>query len=92
MPYLLLIKSELTGVKDMKLMHFFLQTIKIFIIFTICMSLFYFGLLWINEEYENYNRYNQPEGNAIKVSSTTEFEEPSQSIIERFILFLKISE
>ncbi|MDN4527313.1 YqzK family protein [Fictibacillus fluitans] len=40
---------------------------KIFVSFTACTLLFYFGLLWINQEYQNYHRYDVPKGKAVKV-------------------------
>ncbi|AZU63218.1 YqzK family protein [Neobacillus mesonae] len=46
-----------------------LQTIKVFIIFTGCTVLFYYGIMWISEEYQNYHRYDEPEGSAISVSN-----------------------
>lgn len=76
----------------MSLFRLFWHTVKIFIIFMICTLFFYFGLIWINQEYENYNRYNQPEGNAIKVSSTDETDVSNWSIIDRIKLFLQLSE
>lgn len=75
----------------MSIFRIVLHTIKIFIIFTICTLFFYFGLIWINEEYENYNRYNQPEGNALKVNTPNEANEPT-TLLERVKLFLKLSQ
>ena len=43
-----------------------LQTLKVFIIFTGCTILFYYGIMWVNEEYQDYHRYDEPEGSAIK--------------------------
>ena len=43
------------------------QTLKVFILFTCCTILFYYGFIWLNQEYENYHRYDEPEGSAIKV-------------------------
>ena len=37
-----------------------LQTLKVFIIFTGCTILFYYGIMWVNEEYQNYHRYDEP--------------------------------
>lgn len=44
-----------------------LQTIKVFILFTGCTLLFYYGILWISKEYENYYEYDEPKGKVIKV-------------------------
>jgi hypothetical protein len=43
------------------------NTAKVFIAFSLCTLVFYFGLLWINHEYQNYHRYDEPEGKAVKV-------------------------
>nr|WP_263325838.1 YqzK family protein [Neobacillus sp. Marseille-Q6967] len=62
-----------------------LQTLKVFIIFTGCTFLFYYGIMWVNEEYQNYHRYDAPEGSALKVSSSTN--EEKSSWYDRLILF-----
>jgi Protein of unknown function (DUF4227) len=46
------------------------QTIKVFILFTGSTILFYYGIMWISEEYEGYHRYDEPEGAAVKVYSS----------------------
>jgi len=81
-------------VKDMNMMRFFLHAMKIFIIFIICTLSFYFALIWIHKEYENYNRYDQPEGNAIKVNSYRDETKNdfASDILDRLKLFLKLSE
>ena len=61
------------------------QTLKVFIIFTGCTVLFYYGIMWVNEEYQNYHRYDAPEGSALKVSTNTKQENPSW--MDRLILF-----
>lgn len=45
------------------------DAIKIVVIFITCTCLFYFGLRAMHAEYEQYHRYDQPEGPAIKVFS-----------------------
>lgn len=78
----------------MNMMRFFLHAMKIFIIFIICTLSFYFALIWIHKEYENYNRYDQPEGNAIKVNSYRDETKNdfASDILDRLKLFLKLSE
>lgn len=46
------------------------QTVKVFLLFTGCTLLFYYSLVWFNREYENYHRYDEPHGSAVKVSTT----------------------
>lgn len=43
------------------------STIRVFLLFAACTILFYYGMIWISQEYENYHRYDEPEGTAIKV-------------------------
>ncbi|AJH80050.1 YqzK family protein [Heyndrickxia coagulans] len=46
-----------------------LHAFKVFILFLCCTLLFYFSLLWVNQEYESYHRYEKPKGAAVKVSA-----------------------
>ncbi|AEB24572.1 YqzK family protein [Bacillus sp. L381] len=46
------------------------DTIKVFILFTGFTALFYYAMIWVNSEYENYHRYDKPEGSAVKVAKT----------------------
>ena len=61
------------------------KSIKVFILFTGCTIFFYYGIIWINEEYQNYHRYEEPQGTAIKVSAKTD--NKSMPMLERLILF-----
>ena len=61
------------------------QTLKVFILFTGCTVLFYYGIMWVSEEYQNYHRYDVPEGSSLKVSNAVE--DDSSSIIDRLMLF-----
>lgn len=49
-----------------------LDVCKVTIIFFGCTCLFYFGLRAMHQEYEQYHRYDQPEGPAVKVFSEDE--------------------
>ncbi|MDR4948473.1 YqzK family protein [Neobacillus cucumis] len=62
-----------------------LQTLKVFIIFTGCTILFYYGIMWVTEEYQSYHRYDEPEGSALKVSNAVK--EEGSSLIDRLMLF-----
>ncbi|MFZ3588552.1 YqzK family protein [Bacillus sp. DJP31] len=66
------------------------NTIKVFVLFTGCTILFYYGLLWVNQEYQNYHRYDEPEGSAIKVSSMVS--ETEQSLFDRLWIFYHFGE
>ncbi|RSK27715.1 DUF4227 family protein [Bacillus sp. HMF5848] len=48
------------------------DTIKVFILFTTCTILFYYGIVWLNEEYRSYQRYDEPKGSSVKVSTFDE--------------------
>jgi hypothetical protein len=62
-----------------------MQTLKVFIIFTGCTILFYYGIMWVNEEYQAYHRYDRPEGEALKVSNAVK--EEGSSLLDRLKLF-----
>lgn len=51
-----------------------IQTAKVFVIFIGFTILFYVGMVWLNQEYEDYNRYDEPQGTAVKVSNSDEVE------------------
>ncbi|WP_160112354.1 DUF4227 family protein [Salicibibacter kimchii] len=40
---------------------------KILIVFTGCTAMFYYGILFVIDEYQGDERFEEPEGNAIKV-------------------------
>ncbi len=48
------------------------DVMKVTVIFICCTFLFYFGLRALHQEYEQYHRYDQPEGPAVKVFSEDE--------------------
>ncbi|MDZ5471128.1 YqzK family protein (plasmid) [Bacillus sp. 31A1R] len=66
------------------------QTLKVFILFTGCTILFYYGIMWVNEEYQDYHRYDEPRGSAVKVSASGTSEESGW--FDRLILFYKNGE
>lgn len=43
------------------------NTIKVFLLFVTCTLLFYYGILWVSNEYDSYHRYDEPKGRAVKV-------------------------
>lgn len=47
----------------------FIQLVKLFILFTGCTIIFYYAIMWVSEEYRNHQRYEEPEGKAVKVVS-----------------------
>ncbi|MEH7110509.1 MULTISPECIES: YqzK family protein [Bacillaceae] len=62
-----------------------MQTLKVFIIFTGCTILFYYGIMWVSDEYRNYHRYDEPEGSAVKVSNAVN--QKHSSMLDRLFLF-----
>ncbi len=48
------------------------QTFKVFLLFIGCTILFYYGILWIHDQYENFHRYDEPMGKAMKVMKVEE--------------------
>lgn len=59
---------------------------KVTIIFLGCTFLFYYGLRAMHNEYEQYHRYDQPEGPAVKVFGEEE------RFIDRLHLFFRLGE
>lgn len=59
---------------------------KVCIIFIGCTCVFYLGLKTMHEEYEQYHRYDQPEGPAVKVFSEDD------GFINRIQLFFRLGE
>lgn len=62
-----------------------LQTFKVFVLFTGCTIMFYYGIMMLNEEYQDYHRYDEPEGAAIKVSNAVS--EKDSTWYDRLLLF-----
>ncbi len=69
----------------MKAIKLFLHTLKVFILFTGCTILFYYVMMWLSEEYRNHDRYDEPEGKAVKVVS--DGLEDNVPWLDRLILF-----
>ncbi|KKK33287.1 membrane protein [Mesobacillus campisalis] len=69
----------------MKAVSLVLHAFKVFILFTGCTILFYYGIMWVNQEYQNYHRYDEPEGAAVKVSGNAD--SADSGILDRLILF-----
>lgn len=84
MAYLLIIEDNRRGVIHLKRLVW--DTLKVFIIFTACTCLFYFGLKAMHTEYEEFQRYDQPDGPAVKV-----FQQES-SLLDRLNLFFRLGE
>jgi hypothetical protein len=62
-----------------------LNTMKVFVLFTGCTILFYYGIMWLNEEYTEYHRYDQPKGSAVKVTASND--QHQSNWFDRLILF-----
>ncbi|TSB46572.1 YqzK family protein [Alkalicoccobacillus porphyridii] len=68
------------------------QTVKVMLLFIGCTLFFYYGILWVSEEYESYYRYDTPEGNAIKVNADLVEQESDVSVLTRLVWFYKLGE
>lgn len=62
------------------------DTTKAFVIFIVCTYLFYYGLRIMHAEYEQYHRYDMPNGPAVKVFNAED------DFIERLNLFFRLGE
>ena len=51
-----------------------LHKFKVFFLFVGFTILFYIGMVWLNDEYQNYNKYEEPDGASLKVSNNVEYE------------------
>ncbi|MBU7593379.1 YqzK family protein [Metabacillus halosaccharovorans] len=60
--------------------------IKVFVLFTGFTILFYYAIIWVNLEYQQMHRYDQPEGAALKVTKMIKNEE--ESWLNRLIFFI----
>jgi hypothetical protein len=65
------------------------QMIKVFLLFTGCTILFYYSLIWFNREYDNYHRYDEPKGSAVKVSTV---ESSTLEWMDRLLFFYRNGE
>lgn len=63
------------------------DVLKVFVIFIACTCLFYVGLRYMHTEYEQFHRYDPPEGPSVKV-----FETDDESFIDRLNLFFRLGE
>ncbi|GMB07770.1 uncharacterized protein DUF4227 [Thermolongibacillus altinsuensis] len=73
----------------MKWFTLLFDLLKVFLLFTGCTILFYYGIVWINEEYNYYRRYDEPMGSAIKVSTT---ERQEYNWFDRLLFFYQNGE
>ncbi|SDY59634.1 Protein of unknown function [Evansella caseinilytica] len=70
----------------------FLEAILVFFLFLGCTLVFYYGILWVSGEYEKYHRYDEPNGNAVKVVTELSENVPVNETVRRFQYFLKHGE
>ncbi|KZZ86146.1 MULTISPECIES: YqzK family protein [Bacillaceae] len=63
-----------------------LDMFKVFIVFTGFTILFYYAIIWINLEYQDYHRYDPPEGSALKVTKMVE-NQPDQWLNRLFFFY-----
>jgi hypothetical protein len=67
------------------------NTMKVFVTFICFTLLFYYGLLWLNEEYQDFHRYDEPEGRAVKVFEAY-YEKEELNWIDRLKMFYDTGE
>ncbi|WP_418119614.1 YqzK family protein [Bacillus velezensis] len=68
------------------------DTIKVFILFTGFTALFYYAMIWVNSEYENYHRYDKPEGSTRRQSGQNVNMREKDGWFGRLIFFTKTGE
>ncbi|WZY01220.1 DUF4227 family protein [Bacillus sp. FSL W7-1360] len=64
--------------------------VKVMILFIGCTVLFYYGMLWISNEYSQYKHHQEPEGKALKVINVDKDVLPAMG--ERLGLFYQLGE
>ncbi|MGV3489343.1 MAG: DUF4227 family protein [Tuberibacillus sp.] len=70
-----------------------IDTIKVFFLFVFCTILFYFGLQWLDHNYESFHKYDEPDDGAVKVFSPSGDQKPQkENGYDRFIQFLRNGE
>nr|WP_280951814.1 YqzK family protein [Alteribacter populi] len=67
----------------MKYVRSLCETVCVFVLFMGCTLLFYYGILWVSDEYERYHRYDEPQGKAVKVIQPIHEERAVTTIVER---------
>ncbi|UNL84088.1 YqzK family protein [Priestia koreensis] len=67
------------------------NTGKVFLFFMGFTFLFYYGIVWVHQEYQDYHKYDEPQGSAVKVANMGH-EEKSTSWIDRLLLFYQNGE
>ncbi|MFC4404291.1 DUF4227 family protein [Gracilibacillus xinjiangensis] len=60
---------------------------KVFIIFVLCTFLFYYVIKALHQEYEKLDRYDVPQGSAVKV-----FHQEDNDLWERLNIFFRLGE
>jgi TRAP-type mannitol/chloroaromatic compound transport system permease small subunit len=70
-----------------------LDTLKVFFLFVFCTILFYFGLQWLDHNYESFHKYDEPNDGAVKVFKPAEQDQPTkENGPNRFFQFLRNGE
>ncbi|SFL83831.1 Protein of unknown function [Gracilibacillus orientalis] len=65
----------------------FFEMMKFFIIFVLCTILFYYVIKALHQEYEKLDRYEYPQGNAVKV-----LQQEESDVWERLSIFFRLGE
>ncbi|MGP4042275.1 DUF4227 family protein [Gracilibacillus sp. D59] len=69
------------------IMKVFFEMMKFFIIFVLCTILFYYVIKALHQEYEKLDRYEYPQGDAVKV-----FQQEGPDVWERLSIFFRLGE
>nr|WP_089738446.1 DUF4227 family protein [Gracilibacillus ureilyticus] len=66
----------------------FYEMLKVFIVFVLCTFLFYYVIKALHQEYEKLDRYETPQGSAVKVFQ----QEENTGMWERLNIFFRLGE
>ncbi|RKL67664.1 hypothetical protein CR203_09960 [Salipaludibacillus neizhouensis] len=73
----------------MRLVNQIFQGFWVFFLFMGCTIVFYYGILWVSDVYEQYDRYEEPQGKALKVFQISSFDEKKDvTFTDRLRIFL----
>ncbi|MFC4387720.1 DUF4227 family protein [Gracilibacillus marinus] len=64
----------------------FYEMLKIFVLFIVCTILFYYVIKTLHNEYQYLNRYDEPQGSAIKVMNHED------ELLNRLNIFFRLGE
>ncbi|MBM7094749.1 MULTISPECIES: YqzK family protein [Alteribacter] len=63
------------------------ETLCVFVLFMGCTLIFYYGIIWVSDEYERYHRFDEPKGRAVKVIGQVQEDSIYKEALDRLRIF-----